>query len=228
MTDSRTPRDLLPLSFPRVQTFGGAMENERRDAAEHRQQILVVARLLFAEHGVEQISMHQIAQAANVGQDTLHKYFAHKGHLCMVLLGESTVRFQTDLLAYFEQSGEQVPILEQIYHTFLQLMSFTEENVSLLGAMLDASSGDRHTQYYHSPFYLWIREVMMVLLQRGINSREIPEQDLDYVVDIVLAPLSVDFYSYQRYELGFSQQRIASNLRRFLFFGLGANPGIKR
>ena len=220
MTDSSMPRDLLPLSFPRVQTFGGAMENERRDAAEHRQQILVVARLLFAEHGVERVSMHQVAQAANVGQGTLYRHFAHKGYLCMVLLGESTVRFQTDLLAYFEQSGMQIPILEQIHYTFLQLMSFTEENAALLGAMLDASSGDRRTQYYHSPFYLWIHEVMMVLLQRGINSREIPEQDLDYIADVVLAPLSIDFYSYQRYELGFSRQRIATGLQRFLRFGL--------
>jgi AcrR family transcriptional regulator len=210
-------------SFPPVQMFGGMMNNEQQDVVGNRRHILATARLLFTQNGVEHVNMQQIAQAANVSEHEIYEYFAHKGHICMILLGESTMRFQSDLLAYFEQAGERIAIVEQIYQTFVQLMPFTEENAPLLGAMLDVSGGDPRAQYYHSPFYLWIREVMMILLRRGINSKEIPEQDLDYVVDVVLAPLSVDFYSYQRYELGLSWQRVAAGLRRFLFFGLGVN-----
>ncbi|GCE22479.1 TetR/AcrR family transcriptional regulator [Dictyobacter kobayashii] len=198
---------------------------ERRDAAEHRQRILQTARRLFAEQGVDQVGMYQIARAAQVGQGTLYRRFAHKGILCQALLEESCVNLQTTILSYLEQTdSEGVPVFEQINYLLLQLITYTEENAPLLGAMLDASSGDRRTQSYHSPFYLWMRELFLVLLTRGVMRHELPEQDLDYVVDVMLAPLDIDFYHYQRHERGFSQQRIAANLRQFLAHGLNPNP----
>ena len=69
------------------------IRHERRDAAEHRQRILNVAQRLFAEHGVDAVSMHQIARAAGIGQGTLYRRYAHKGELCMDLLHERYERF---------------------------------------------------------------------------------------------------------------------------------------
>ena len=212
--------DIFP-SFPAIEPMGEMGESERRDVGEHRQRILSAARLLFAEHGVEQVSMHQIAQAAHVGQGTLYRRFAHKGQLCMVLLGESVFRFQAALLAYFEQVGDTLPYFEQLYGMLMRLMDFTEENVALLNAMLDAASGERRTQSYRSPFYTWIRAVVVVLLRRGIGRKQMPEMDVEYVVDVVLSLLAVDFYHYQRHELALSRERIAQGLRSFLLAGLG-------
>ncbi len=208
-------------AFPVIELMGNVEEGERRDAVEHRQRILAAARLLFAEHGVEQVSMHQIAQAAHVGQGTLYRRFAHKGQLCMVLLGESVFRFQAALLAYFEQVGDTLPYFEQLYGMLMRLMDFTEENAALLNAMLDAASGGRRTQSYRSPFYMWIRAVVVVVLRRGIACKQVPEMDVEYVVDVVLSLLAVDFYRYQRHELGLSRERIAQGLRNFLLTGLG-------
>ncbi|GLV55251.1 TetR family transcriptional regulator [Dictyobacter sp. S3.2.2.5] len=209
--------DLPP--YPSVLSF--ATVTERRDAAEHRRHILQVARHLFLEQGVDQVGMYQIARVSQVGQGTLYRRFAHKGALCQALLEESCVHFQTGVLAYLERTdAEGAPVFEQINAILQQLIDYTEENASLLGAMLDASNGNYHRQSYHSPFYRWLRQLFLVLLTRGVMRHELAEQDLEYVVDVVLAPLDVGFYHYQRHELGFSQQRIATNLRQFLAHGL--------
>ncbi len=66
----------------------GGARVERRDAAEARRRILSVARQLFAERGVTEVSMHRIGRVAGVGQGTLYRHFEHKGALCSALLAE--------------------------------------------------------------------------------------------------------------------------------------------
>lgn len=223
MDDSRTmseQSEQLFRAFPEIGLMGEMEEGERRDAVEHRRQILVAARQLFMEHGVEQVSMHQIARAAHVGQGTLYRRFAYKGQLCMMLLGESIVQFQQELLEYFERSGEAVSYFEQLYQMMMRLMRFTEENAALLNAMFEVGSGERRTQAYQSPLYRWLRAVVQVLLGRGVERGQMPKMDIEYAVDMVLSFLSVDFYDYQRRVLGLSQERIAKGLRQFLACGL--------
>jgi AcrR family transcriptional regulator len=212
--------------FPKIEPMGDMGEGGRRDVVEHRRQILEAARQLFAERGVEQVSMHQIAQRAHVGQGTLYRRFAHKGQLCMVLLGESIARFQSELLTYFEQAGERVSYFEQLNQMLVRLMHFTEENAALLNAMFDVGSGEGRMQAYQSPFYRWLQAVVRVLLWRGIERGQMPEMDVEYVVDVILAFLSVDFYHYQRHISGLGQERIAQGLRQFLVSGLGVEEEI--
>src|SRR5215471_19498441 len=85
---------------PIPELFRGEKRHERRDAAEHRQRILEVARRLFAQQGVEAVSMHQIALATGIGQGTLYRRYANKGELCMDLLCEQ-----------YEHCGEEIAIL---------------------------------------------------------------------------------------------------------------------
>ena len=63
---------------------------ERRDPAENRRRVLEVARDLFAERGVDHVSMHEIARAAGIGQGTLYRRYAHKGLVCMALLDRAS------------------------------------------------------------------------------------------------------------------------------------------
>ena len=193
---------------------------ERRDARQHRQSILNVARDLFAEHGVDDVTMHQIAQAAGVGQGTLYRRYAHKGLLCLGLLEESMHTFQKHIQAYLEQAGTRLPILEQLTSVFRQLIRFNEDNAPLLSAITDAACGNRRTDSFRSPFYLWLRQLVLTLLQQAVERKEIAVQDLEYTVDVLLAPLAIDFYLYQRHTLGFTQERIAAGLQQVMLQGL--------
>ena len=220
MRESPDTHQLKPLVFPRVRAEADGDGRERRDAAEHRRRILDTARALFAEYGVEKVSMHQIAQCAGVGQGTLYRRYAHKGLLCTALLNAGIIAFQNELIAYLEQTGETVPALDCLYHVLFRLIEFNEANAPLLSAITDAACGERRNN--QGPLYFWLREVVMVLLQRATERGEIDSPDIEYAADIVLLPLAIDFYLYQRQIPGFTQQRIAAGLRHFLQHGLNA------
>ncbi|GAA2831302.1 helix-turn-helix domain-containing protein [Kitasatospora sp. CM 4170] len=60
--------------------------SERADAARNRAAVLEAAARLFAEHGVEAVSMDQVAAAAGVGKGTLFRRFGDKAGLGVALL----------------------------------------------------------------------------------------------------------------------------------------------
>ncbi len=214
------------MEFPDVQRPDGSGQSERRDMVEHRRRILAAAQTLFAEHDVDTVSMHQIALAAGVGQGTLYRRFAHKGLLCLALLDERIVHFQEELLAYLKQEDEARPALALLDYVLMQLIAFNEDNASLLGGIDDAACGERRSHAYQSPFYLWLYQVVQVLLRRAVARQEIPEQDSDYAADLILAPLAIDFYLFQRRVRGLTQQQIRAGLQQFLHHGLGAHSAI--
>lgn len=191
---------------------------ERRDAAQHRREILDVARTLFAEQGVAAVSMHQIALTARVGQGTLYRRFAHKGMLCIALLAESTERAQQQFKEYL-QTTQDSP-LTRLEALFNELLRFNEENAQLLAAMLDAATGERRTSAYNNPFYGWLHETIIRLLTEAIEQKEIAPLDIEYSANTLLAPFTIDLYLYQRYELNFTAQRISTGAKRLLFQGL--------
>lgn len=211
---------LPPLSFPPIQPLDGEGHSERRDAAAHRRRVLAAARTLFAQQGIERVSMHQIAQAAGVGQGTLYRRYAHKGLLCTAILSEDIHLFQRQVQTTLEEVGERVSALARLQTLLDQLLQFTEANAPLLSAIADGPGSERGQSQYQSPLYQWLRQVVLLLLQRAVERQEISAGDLDYRADLVLLPLSIDFYRYQRQRPGFTVTRIAAGLSQFLLYGL--------
>ena len=199
---------------------------ERRDAAEHRRRILDAARRLFAERGVDGVSMHGIAQAAGVGQGTLYRRYAHKGELCMALLGENVVRVQAEVQAYLAACEPSTPVRVQLDYVLSRHVAFNEENAPLLSAMFEASSGSRRAAQYDNPFYLAVHGIVETLLQRAVSRGEVQPLDTAYVTDAILASLAIDLYLHQRARQGFTPERIMAAIRRLYIDGLyaGAPP----
>ena len=193
---------------------------ERRDATQHRRHILAEARCLFAERGVDDVSMHQIAQAAGVGQGTLYRRFAHKGELCMALLGENVARVQQELRAYFESCPPSTPVRAQLDYVLSQYVAFNEENAGLLSAIFEAACGNRRAAQYHNPVYTAMHQTVETLLQRAMEQGEMPALDATFVADAILAALSIDLYLYQRTERGFTPECITQAIRRLYIDGL--------
>src|SRR4051794_21084817 len=61
---------------------------ERADAARNRVKVLDAAARLFAEQGVDAVSMDAIATEAGVGKGTLFRRFGDKAGLAVALLDE--------------------------------------------------------------------------------------------------------------------------------------------
>lgn len=199
---------------------------ERRDAAEHRRQILAVARALFAAHGVDAVCMHEIARAAGVGQGTLYRRFAHKGALCAALLADSAAAFQDELGSAFAACTD-TSALDLLARLVESLAAFNEEHAPLLGAIGDAAAGPRRGEAYCSPFYAWLRLTTVDLLGRAACRGEIAPLDAECAADMILAPLAIDSYLYQRQVRGLSRERITATLRHLFVDGLRGTHGWK-
>lgn len=211
-------RPCLPLPWEEAEE-GRA---ERRDAAENRRRILSAARDLFAIHSVDQVSMHEIARVAGIGQGTLYRRYAHKGLICMALLDENLRQHHAEVAAGLAHPGWSG--LEKLDFFLTSHVGFTEANAQLLGAMADAACGERRAEAHENPVHAWLHATVSALLDYAVKQGEIPPLDIPPAADIVLAPLAIDSYIAQRQGRGYPADRILATLRRVIFDGLRGTP----
>ena len=217
-----------PSGIPEL--FQWHRRHERRDAAEHRQRILEVARHLFAEHGIDAVSMHQIAMAAGIGQGTLYRRYAHKGELCMDLLREHYERFVEEIATQLAATATS-PALERLESVLAKIIALLEEQGAMLGPVAGTDMRDgqcnesdisRHISFQRTPWYLWLHELFAGLLTEAVERGELASLDVPYTVDAILAALHPAFYRFQRQERGFTSERILQGLRHIYIDGLKA------
>jgi AcrR family transcriptional regulator len=194
---------------------------ERRDAAEHRQRILVAARALFAAQGVDATNMTEIARAANIGQGTLYRRFAHKGELCEALLQENILCFQKAMERRFA-TDPNATALEHLEQLFVQMMLFNEQNHPLLAAMIEYANGPRRNDFFQSPYYLWMHATLVRLLEQGIAAGEIRPLDSEMTAHMMITALKGTLHCYQCRQLGYTNERILQSIRDLLIEGLRA------
>jgi AcrR family transcriptional regulator len=211
--------------------FRGPRRHERRDAAEHRQRILEVARHLFAEAGVEAVSMHQIARAAEIGQGTLYRRYAHKGELCMDLMLEQYEQFAEEITTLLTQTSTS-PALERLESVLAIVVRLLEEQGTIGGLVAGTaerrdgqcseSDRSRHSGFQATPWYQWLHELLAGLLSEAVDRSELAALDVPYTADAMLAALHPTVYHFQRQERGFSSERILQGLRHIYIEGVKA------
>ncbi len=193
-------------------------KTERRDAVENRERILETAESLFAEHGVANVCMAEIAKAAGVGKGTLYRRFANKGELCLALMDAQMRDFQDGILARMQRlSADGVPKLEQLDQFIDALVYFTETHSPLLvevqrEGMLLAQDGSASARLQLPHF--WQHMTITGLLKLAVSEGELSKNvDVDYIADALLSPLKADIFHFQRTVRGFSLERISAGLR---------------
>jgi AcrR family transcriptional regulator len=215
---------------PIPESFREPRRHERRDAAEHRQRILEVARRLFAQQGIEAVSMHQIALAASIGQGTLYRRYANKGELCLDVLREQYERFAEEIATLLAPASTS-PALERLESVLDKMILFLEEQGAMtMGGLVagterrdgpcDESAPSRHTVFQQTPWYRWLHELLARLLIEAVERGELAAQDIPYTADAMLAALHPAVYRFQRQERGFSSERILQGLRHIYIDGV--------
>lgn len=198
---------------------------ERRNAAAFDRRILATAEALFAERGVAAVSMHQIAQAAEVGQGTLYRRYANKGELCLDLLGDNGCRLQEDVAAFLSDGGTPTSPCARLDGLLARLVAFEEANGELLSAVVEASCGARRDLQFQNPLVRWLHRTFSLLLEQAVAQQELAPLDVTFTADALLSALAVDLYLFQRRERGFTPERILEGVRRIFVDGLRAASG---
>lgn len=208
--DAQLIPQFIPLSTD-VQ-FEGEERCERRDAAENRQRVLAAAKALFAAHGVANVHMAQIAEAAGVGKGTLYRRYANKAELCMALMHDQLIEHQTNFLARLHGMQEAgVPYLTRLQDFLDEVVTFTEQHVPLLYEV--QYSGQIADLEGDPPFFEWQHMTATGLLTAAVRAGELPaDTNIRMRVDLLLAPLTASYFRYLRRR--FSLEEIQQAMRR--------------
>ncbi|MBV9788177.1 MAG: TetR/AcrR family transcriptional regulator [Chloroflexi bacterium] len=191
----------------------------RRQAADFDRRILEVAQQLFAERGIEAVSMHQIAQAAGVGQGTLYRRYAHKGELILDLLDE---RIRQLLYAMQEdaQATDATPAIQRLDRVIARCVAFIEEQGPFLAAIMTTASDQPRERKFSVTYYVTSHNIIAGLLQEAIAEDALVPLDSTYTADALLAALDPTLYQFQRQTRGYSSEQILAGLRRIYIGGL--------
>lgn len=186
---------------------------ERRDAVANRALLLETAERLFAEKGVGEVNMAEIAKAAGVGKGTLYRRFSNKGELCLALMDERLRAFQDAQLAGLRAAAaEGTPYLEQLAHFLGALVTFTVSHMPLLCEVQQYSQSLDEENVTRPHF--WQYMTVHQLLQRAARAEEVrPDLDVAYTAEALLAPLNAQTFRFQLEQLGFTTDRIQAGLR---------------
>ncbi len=192
-----TPLELLRTPPPK----------ERADAARNRAAILDAAASLFAEQGVDAVSMDQVAAAANVGKGTLFRRFGDKAGLAAALLDARERVLQEGILHGPPPLGPGAPPSERLLAFADAYVDYVLKHLPLVRMSETAAPGAR---YRIGAYRFWHRHVAILL-----DGTPDPE----HAAHALLAPLAAEHVTALLPELG--EARLRAGIAR-LWRGAGA------
>lgn len=201
-------------------THDASPRHERSDAAENRKRLLDAAERLFAERGVANVCMQEIARAAGVGQGTLYRRFAHKGELCSALLDTQMSEFQNEVLSTLrEMTHRSEKKLAQLEWFLDALVYFNERHAPMLKAALsEFNSTPAEAMSPRGSPMMWQRITAIGLLNAGVLNGEARETlDTPVVADALLGALHpLVFHGMRQGANAYSLERISSAIRQLV------------
>ncbi|MCC6613882.1 MAG: helix-turn-helix transcriptional regulator [Anaerolineae bacterium] len=177
----------------------GDARPKRADAVENCALLLRTAQQLFAEYGVEHVSMSAIADAAGVGKGTLYRHFANKVELCHGLLDEDQRALQARTFAHLREGSNPATDLRWFLG---ETYAFVSRNLALLN--VDGASGISTLDH---PAHTWWRMTI-----RGLLAQANPDMDVDYAADVLYVLLDPRTILFQRNTMGYDADRIVDGL----------------
>jgi AcrR family transcriptional regulator len=181
------------------------------EADEHRRVILQKAQSLFLEQGVDNVSMHQIAKSAGVGQGTLYRRYAHKGELISDVMKESSSRICDEITLYMATSMDK-PVRERMEQVLQFWFDFLEMKSHWLEAIQAPTCEGRRSIINRSPLYKIMHSAISELFSKIAHNDIGSPQNPDFTVDVIMASITPDSYLFLRRDRGYSLAEIKLNL----------------
>jgi AcrR family transcriptional regulator len=167
----------------------GSEPRERADAARNRRRILAAAQRLFAERGVESVSMDAIAAEAGVGKGTLFRRFGDRATLAMAVLDESERELQERWLFGAPPLGPGAPASQRLIAFGEALLDHLEAHRDiLLNAEVTSGGAFQRSEPY---MVRWVHVRALVAEAR-------PDCDVDYTTDVLVGALNALTFAHQR------------------------------
>jgi AcrR family transcriptional regulator len=164
------------------------MNKRAVEAKEKRRQELVIAAFdLIAEHGFEGLRTRDVAARVGVNIATLHYYFPTKESLIRGVLEHAMTRFRTTLAPH----GSPADQLRNHLRAVRKLLNEEPELKSVMGELALRSARDTAIAGIMTEMYDAWHSTTRGLLRRGVKEGGLrPELDSDGVAALIVATLT--------------------------------------
>ncbi|WP_327086234.1 TetR/AcrR family transcriptional regulator [Nonomuraea sp. NBC_01738] len=193
-----------------LEILRGKPVTERADAARNREKILAAAAGLFAERGVEAVTMDVIAAEAGVGKGTLFRRFGDKSGLAVALLDTRERDLQERILSGPAPLGPGAPAGDRLAAFAAAYLDYLLGHLDLIRMSETASPGAR---YRIGAYRFWHRHVAILLGELR------PGEDPEALAHVVLAPLTGELAGVLVREYGEARAREALTLSVAAYIG---------
>ena len=149
------------------------------DKVQKRKDIAISCKELFFQHGINDLTISQVAKTAGVGKGTIYDYFKNKEDIVFeivnILLEERNKKKEI-YLANATSTKEKVKVFFSIFYRDedIELRQLYKEFISISLMSLDSEMRAFHTQNSED-YYRWFKEI----IQNGINSGELIEESIN-------------------------------------------------
>jgi len=111
----------------------GIQERKNREKEERKTLILTKAKALILEHGIDALSMQDIANAAELSKATLYLYFQSKEAILGEILEESASAFMEYVQARIPPEASGIEALRTLWGSYLSLYGESRDVFVLTG-----------------------------------------------------------------------------------------------
>ncbi|WP_285726943.1 TetR/AcrR family transcriptional regulator [Psychromicrobium xiongbiense] len=182
---------------------------EREDAARNRRKLLATASTLIAEHGIEALTMDELAGRACVGKGTIFRRFGNRAGLFEALLSYEDEQFQAALISGPPPLGPGAPPRERLLAYGQAVINRSENFENLLRAAQESSE-----RRWSGPSSMLYRLHLSMLLRQMVPGPHPPGAarpvsagiDPQILALTLFQALQPDFLVYQREGLGLSRE----------------------
>jgi AcrR family transcriptional regulator len=159
----------------------------RADAARNREKVLSAARRLFAERGVSNVTIEEVARAAGVGKGTVFHRFGDRAGLVMALVDDEERALQERILRGPPPLGPGAPPADRLVALVDALVDLLER----YGDLLRDSEASRPGARYDSGAYAaWHRHAALLIAEAR------PDDDAPLLAHLLLAPLAAEQFTH--------------------------------
>lgn len=185
----------------------------RKENDELGQKILNTAQHLFNRYGVEEVSMHQVAKTAGIGQGTLYRRYPSKSKICLTLMEAKIDRFFQDIDDYLHSSGDE-PISLRLRTVMYRVILLINEDLEWLRVVLtsDRLEESKNNLCTNSPFsYLQLQ--IKSLLEHAAEQGSLKPLDPAFTSLLLVTLPRADVILHLR-DMGYDAEQIAEQYCR--------------
>ncbi|UVI30735.1 TetR/AcrR family transcriptional regulator [Paenibacillus spongiae] len=173
-----------------------------------RLEIMRTAQQLFDEHGVEAVSMHQVAKSAGIGQGTLYRRYPNKSSLCLSLMETKFDRFKQSIVDYLQENAD-APAVERLSRIMTSLVEFLNEDLEWVKTVFHCERlEDSRDCLFQIPPFIFFRETIQGLLEEAAAKGDLIALDPMFVSSVMASSIRPELMLYLR-DSGYSSAQIA-------------------